>query len=557
MRKFSMALAAGLLSSFLSVLPASAAACATTDSTVTISGESYELVQISATGTCSWTVPTGVEQVDLLVVAGGGGGGGGAGWDTGTKNGGGGGGGAGGFGIQDGISLTPGETIEVTVGAGGSRGTSGGATSNGGDGADGGLSSVVVSGTTYSENGGEGGQGGRETGGTGGDSGDSLSGGTPSGKQAGSGGSSEGAGSATISLNGGTSSDFSGAAATYSSGGGGGNATQYGVNPTGTPGSGGNGGRGSQQHPIYNYGYLGNAGANGIVMLRYKTLTTPQPPSNVNAEGRYLSALVSWAAPTNTGNTSISGYKVEMLGGSGWQTVRENTGGTGTSLTVQNLKVGKTYRFRVTAINSVGNSSVSESSAEMTLTYHSPPYHPIPSVAPGGLTVSLDKVNSRWLVEMTGRRLNSILTGSVAGIALEFIGQTDRFLSFGLPLSLDSGTYELTFDTTLGLLSIQNLLTITQANLDAATEPLQPKESADPEKSQRVSIGSFKGFVAVYTLGYEGSRLSAKIGNDWLIVESIVGKFARHLERVGSGVSILVRVYIDRELVETKELVTQ
>jgi len=45
------------------------------------------------------------------------------------------------------------------------------------------------------------------------------------------------------------------------------------------------------------------------------------------------------------------------------------------------------------------------------------------------------------------------------------------------------------------------------------------KTSADlPASGQKVNAGSFKGYVALYALGYEGQRMSAKVGNDWVIV---------------------------------------
>ena len=72
----------------------------------------YRIIQqFTASGT--WTAPTGVTQVEYLVVAGGGGGG---------YNGGG--GGAGGFRTATGLAVTPGTSYTVTVGAGGTGGTS-------------------------------------------------------------------------------------------------------------------------------------------------------------------------------------------------------------------------------------------------------------------------------------------------------------------------------------------------------------------------------------------------------------------------------------------------
>ena len=78
---------------------------------------------------------------------------------------------------------------------------------------------------------------------------------------------------------------------------------------------------------------------------------------------------------------------------------------------------------------------------------------------------------------------------------------------------------------------------------------------------QKVNAGSFKGYVAVYALGHEGSRLSAKIGNDWVIVDPIVNNESDNLFRVtdftGAGVDIAVRIYIDRVLQDTINLTTK
>jgi hypothetical protein len=70
----------------------------------------------------SWTAPTGVTQIEVLVVAGGGGGGAPGGGAPYT----GGGGGAGGLIYNSAFSVTPGQSYTVTVGAGGSGGSSSG-----------------------------------------------------------------------------------------------------------------------------------------------------------------------------------------------------------------------------------------------------------------------------------------------------------------------------------------------------------------------------------------------------------------------------------------------
>ena len=73
---------------------------------------------ITFNGSATWTCPTGVTEIEYLVVAGGAGGGGGRGsGDAGA------GGGAGGFRTGTGLSVTAGTTYTITVGAGGTKGT--------------------------------------------------------------------------------------------------------------------------------------------------------------------------------------------------------------------------------------------------------------------------------------------------------------------------------------------------------------------------------------------------------------------------------------------------
>ena len=77
---------------------------------------------------------------------------------------------------------------------------------------------------------------------------------------------------------------------------------------------------------------------------------------------------------------------------------------------------------------------------------------------------------------------------------------------------------------------------------------------------QKVNALSFKGFVALYAKGYEGQRLSAKVGNDWVIIPGIPAASSnifRRLENVGAGVDCAVRVYINYALIDTINLTTK
>jgi len=186
------------------------------------SGASAQLFTASGT----FTIPNGITRVKVTLVGGGGGAGGGQ--DDGCTNEAGGGGGGGGTATKWFTSLTPGNTLTVTRGAGGA-GSTYNSSSYGVTGGTSSVSSGTETITTVSATGGAGGQFGATGGGAGG------AGGTGSGgdlNPSGGGGSKGGVGGGS-SLGGGGGAP-SGAGGLYGGGGGGGNTS-------GTGGAGANG----------------------------------------------------------------------------------------------------------------------------------------------------------------------------------------------------------------------------------------------------------------------------------------------------------------------------
>jgi len=80
---------------------------------------------------------------------------------------------------------------------------------------------------------------------------------------------------------------------------------------------------------------------------------------------------------------------------------------------------------------------------------------------------------------------------------------------------------------------------------------------AAPAADTKVNAGSFKGYVAIYAKGHAGKRLSAKVGNDWVVVPALASNFVRVVEYTGAGYTISVRIYIDRVLVDTIVVTTK
>ena len=95
--------------------------------------------------------------------------------------------------------------------------------------------------------------------------------------------------------------------------------------------------------------------------------TVPGAPGTPVATAGNASANLTWAAPANTGNSPITGYRVQVR--TGTTVVRNITlTGTATSTTVTGLTNGTAYNFRVRAVNAVGQGALSAASNTVTPT---------------------------------------------------------------------------------------------------------------------------------------------------------------------------------------------
>ena len=95
-------------------------------------------------------------------------------------------------------------------------------------------------------------------------------------------------------------------------------------------------------------------------------------------------------------------------------------------------------------------------------------------------------------------------------------------------------------------------------SLSSATEPATQPETSTEKK---VTIGTYNGYIAIYTKGYEGRRLTAKVAGRWLKVDPITlvpGKtYSLTKRNTGAGYNIKVEVYIDGVLVAEDSVLTR
>ena len=281
----------------------------------------------------------------------------------------------------------------------------------------------------------------------------------------------------------------------------------------------------------------------------------------------YFPSTVSWTTVTakasNTGSAIVvTGEGLVFRASAALPTTTSNT------ITVR-ANDSLHYSFQVASLRagtvtmSLGTGSAATSSLLVTAA----------AAYTSGATVTLDtttivpgrtKIVTGTLLDMNG---NPVSTGGTASIVVTYAGtagipvgsmptSTDADGQFKVSIltsATDSGTFTLT--------TVYNKNGATTATVDKITSvntiTVGSATTTTPSADQKVNAGSFKGYVAVYAKGYEGQRMSAKVGNDWVVVPVLASNFVRVVEFTGAGYTIAVRIYIDRVLVDTITVTTK
>ena len=200
------------------------------------------------------------------------------------------------------------------------------------------------------------------------------------------------------------------------------------------------------------------------------TVTTPSSPIGLNATAvSYSEINLSWNAPSSDGGSKITGYKIERSanGGSSWGTIVASTGSNDTAFYDTGLGAGKTYEYRVYAINTVGTSQPSNIATATTLATE-------PS-SPTGLAataVSSSEIDLTWNAPgwnggapVTGYEVQrSADSGSTWSIIVKDTGSTSTSYS---DTGLSAGT-----TYSYRVMAINSAGTSNPSNVASATTPL-------------------------------------------------------------------------------------
>ena len=158
----------------------------------------------------------------------------------------------------------------------------------------------------------------------------------------------------------------------------------------------------------------------GAVTGYFNYVYAPNNPSNLRATSSSATSIsLAWNAPTNNGDTGITGYRLERSTVSNFSSsVTVTDLGNVTSRTVSSLLGGTTYYFRIAAKNAVTEAGSTWSAYSNTLTKAATPSTPTLTVSRTGLVYSLSASST-------------IQSGSISSYEYSVRSSTDGGVTFG------------------------------------------------------------------------------------------------------------------------------
>jgi large repetitive protein len=176
--------------------------------------------------------------------------------------------------------------------------------------------------------------------------------------------------------------------------------------------------------------YYSSTGVTGSWSSSSPTYTpqgTPAAPTSLLRTAGVSQASLSWVAPTNTGGSAITDYRVEFSSNNGasWTTFSDGVG-TGTTATVTGLVNGTSYVFRVAAVNALGTGAFSANSVAVTpIDFPGAPTSVTASAGNGQATLSWSVPASNGGSAITGYAVEiSSNSGSTWSTAISNTGNT-------------------------------------------------------------------------------------------------------------------------------------
>ncbi len=148
-------------------------------------------------------------------------------------------------------------------------------------------------------------------------------------------------------------------------------------------------------------GVAGTVQYSGLITVTPQGVTVeiPGAPTGVTGVRGDRQATVSWTAPADDGGAAITEYRVQVRTGTTVTRTVTLIPGTATSTVVTGLTNGTAYNFRVRAVNSAGQGSLSAASAAVTpqaAVVVTAPGAPVIGTAAAGVAGGAITATARW-----------------------------------------------------------------------------------------------------------------------------------------------------------------
>jgi hypothetical protein len=305
----------------------------------------------------------------------------------------------------------------------------------------------------------------------------------------------------------------------------------------GTSGQLGDGSSVSRNEPVAvtTSGALSGLSFSSLEAALTPTFATPTKTSDgFTVQVSNYDANFTWNVSASVGSAAISGNVITVTGVSA---------GASSTVTVDTTRSGYTAGSATVASSALDPAPSGDSAVEQgsqAAAYSGPTFDAAKTVAAGSE------------VTFTGRRLQLVSSAHAGQLQLQIVQAASSSLTVFIPTSLSANVYDLTVHSSNGKLTFHQGLKV-----------LGPQDQiVGLEAGPKLTVGSFKGYVAIYTKGYEGQKLSAKVAGKWLVVDPLKeswrqNNYSRTVRFTGAGYDIFVHLYIDGEFVKTEMLTTK
>jgi hypothetical protein len=277
--------------------------------------------------------------------------------------------------------------------------------------------------------------------------------------------------------------------------------------------------------------------------------TVPDAPASAVALENGNNLVIAWQAPNFDGGNPIDRYVVQK----GGTTICTITSVSTTSCEVAKPAPG-TSNIEVRAGNEAGLSQpaqttfVVQSVAGSNQVVAGSGGISLPGVTPntprplvtdvsGSAVVSVND-----LVRLVGTNMRLVDKVLVGDVEASFFVNSDGLITIRVPVGVPAGKVIVTLTGAYGSVFFTDLFEVKTS-----------LQSVD----QRVTIGTFLGFAAVYTKNHEGKRLSMRIGSKWRVIDPLGANYTYNFTKVGVGRTVTVMVYLDRKLVKVQQIKIQ